>query len=143
MYHSTAIVLPDGRVLSGGQDDDELDDGIINGHFGEIYEPPFLFRGKRPRIRRVQKSVGYGAALNIKARKARDIESVVLISLAAQTHSVNTPQRYVELDFAVIAKKKLEAIAPAHRNQAPPGYYMLFVVNGEGVPSVAKFVRLV
>lgn len=142
MYHSTAVLLPDGRVLSAGQDDDGGDDGIVSGRFAEIYEPAYLFRGKRPRIRKAPRSVAYAGELVLKVPKAAKIDSVSLIRLAAQTHSVNTPQRYVALDFEVTARKKLRVTAPEHGNLAPPGYYMLFVVDADGVPSKARFVQL-
>ena len=63
-----------------------------------------------------------------------------LVRLSATTHSFNHNQRYLALSFTQDATR-LTVQAPANGNLAPPGYYMLFIVNANGVPSVAQFVR--
>ena len=137
-YHSTAMLLPDGRVLSAGSDDFAKPD---NSETVEIYSPPYLFNGPRPSITTVQSSVKYGAAMPITTPDAANITRVALIRPAAVTHANNFDQRYVDLSFTV-GSGVINATAPLNSNYAPPGYYMLVIVNSSGVPSVMPFVRV-
>jgi hypothetical protein len=131
-YHSTAVLLPDGRVLAAGSD----------GEFtAEIYSPPYLFRGPRPTISSAPASVAYGEQFQITTPAAQDIAEVVLIRPGAMTHSVNMDQRYVGLAFQAGAGS-LSVDVPSNANAAPAGIYMLFVVNSNGVPSQAAFVEV-
>ena len=141
MYHATALLLPDGRVLSAGQDD-SLEDGVQSGEYSELYEPAYLFRGPRPMITKTNKSVRYGRTFPVETPEAAEIGSVVLIRTGSTTHSLNTSQRYVALEFEQAGTTTLRVSAPEHGNLAPPGYYMLFILNGKGVPSVASMIRL-
>ncbi|MDH3253521.1 MAG: DUF1929 domain-containing protein [Acidobacteriota bacterium] len=143
MYHSTAVLLPDGRVLSAGQDN--LDGTAPeSGKWGEIFSPPYLFRGKRPVVRGVPADADYDSTIpmRVKKTKAAKVGRVVLIGLSAVTHSHNSGQRYVPLEFTPTGKRTLEAKITANANLAPPGYYMLFVLNDKGVPSVAQIIRI-
>ena len=135
MYHSTALLLPDGRVLSAGQDSGSL------AAYGEIFSPPYLFRGARPTIDEAPATVGYGQQMTITTSDAAAISSVTLIKAGSVTHEIDTDQRAVPLSFAAGAGT-LTAQVQANPNLAPPGYYMLFIVNGDGVPSVARWVRV-
>ena len=132
VYHSTAILLPDGRVLAAGSDGE---------HTAEIYSPSYLFRGPRPQISSAPDAISYGSSFQLPTPDAQEIVKVVLIRPAAMTHSVNMEQRYLELEFETGADL-LTVQAPPSGNLAPPGYYMLFVVNSEGVPSEAAFTRV-
>ncbi len=135
MYHATTVLLPDGRVLAAGQDDGD------SMFFGEVYSPPYLFKGERPKIDAAPQRVGYGAPFAIAtASSAKAIESVALIAPSTVTHSVNNHQRYVGLDFVATNDSQLVATGPEDGNHAPPGYYMLFIVDDQGIPSVAEFV---
>jgi galactose oxidase-like protein len=134
IYHSTALLLPDGRVLSAGMDSGSLKTTA------EIYSPPYLFRGPRPVIAQAPLQIGYRQAFDI-ATTAPDIERVVLMRPGSVTHSVNFEQRYVTLAFHAGADG-LIAQAPPRGAIAPPGWYMLFVVNDRGVPSRAAWVLL-
>ncbi len=139
VYHSTALLLPDGRVLAGGST------GIgPPGHSTEIYSPPYLFRGPPPVIAAAPTHVAYGEPFEIESPNAPDIESVVLIRLSSVTHSVNMDQRYVALDFIPSPEQSyiLLAQAPFEPAVAPPGSYMLFLLNADKVSSAAKMVRL-
>ena len=132
VYHSTAILLPDGRVLSAGSD----------GEFtAEIYSPPYLFQGSRPQISSAPNVAFYGSDLEISTTDAQGIAQVVLIRPASVTHSVNMEQRYVGLNFQ-IGTDQLMAQIPASQNLAAPGYHMLFIVDSDGVPSEATFIQL-
>ena len=137
-YHSTAMLLPDGRVLSAGSDDFAKPD---NSQTVEIFSPPYLFNGPRPSITAAPASVKYGAALAITTPDAASITRVALIRPAAVTHANNFDQRYVDLSFTV-GNGVINATAPPNSNYAPPGYYMLVVVNSSGVPSVMPFIRV-
>lgn len=139
IYHSTAILLPDGRVLAGGST------GIGPlGRSAEIYSPPYLFRGARPVIANAPPQAFYGESFEIESPSASDIQSVVLIRLSSVTHSVNMDQRHVGLDFSqpTAASDTLLVTAPLIPGLAPPGYYMLFVLNADDVPSTAIMIRL-
>lgn len=132
-YHSTALLLPDGRVLSAG--------GEQTGASAEIYSPPYLFKGARPTITSGPSSVQYGQTFLIGTPDAANIAQVTWIRLGSVTHSFNQNQRLNHLQF-VQATGGLNITAPANANLAPPGHYMLFLVNGNGVPSVAKIIQI-
>lgn len=87
--------------------------------------------------------ISYAEPFVIETTDATDIASVALLGLSAVTHSVNMGQRYVGLDYVQTGAEQLTISAPQDGNHAPPGYYMLFILNGEGVPSVATMVRVI
>ena len=138
VYHSTALLLPDGRVMSMGS----------NPHFGviektiEIYSPPYLFRGERPVIKDLPKTVKYGKELEIRLEKTQKIDQVVLRRPDVLTHVTNTDQRLIQLKIEKVDKNKMAIRIPDDRALIPEGYYMLFVLNQLGVPSVGKFVLI-
>jgi hypothetical protein len=140
MYHSIALLLPDARVLmaGGGQLESSTATNETN---AEIYSPAYLFKGARPTITSVPANVDYGKDFAITTPDASSIKSVALVRPGAVTHSIDMQQRYIPLTFTKGAGT-LTATAPADSATAPGGYYMLFIVNGNGVPSVAGWVRL-
>ena len=148
-YHSTALLLPDGRVLSsGGGICGTCDQVGYLAKNAQVFTPPYLFKkdgsgtlAPRPTIAGAPGGVGYGAGFQIDTPDAAAIRKVALVRLGAVTHSVNMEQRYVPLTFSAGAGG-LTATAPANANLAPPGVYMLFVVDANGVPSVAKMVSV-
>jgi hypothetical protein len=135
IYHSTAVLLPDGRVLSAGESHGSL------AQTGEIFSPPYLFKGARPTISSAPGTLGYGQAFTISTPNAASISRVALVKAGSVTHSNNFDQRYVDCTFSA-GSGSLSATAPPDSNHAPPGYYMLFLVNSTGVPSVASWVRV-
>jgi hypothetical protein len=135
-YHSTAVLLPDGRVISAGSDN-----GAAMEVSYEIFSPPYLFNGPRPVIKSAPTSLAYGAQFSIKSAEASTITRVALLRPAATTHADNFDQRYIDLTFTLGAGT-IKATAPANGNVAPPGYYMLVIVNSNGVPSVMPFLYL-
>jgi hypothetical protein len=138
MYHSTALLLPDGRVLvaGGGRLAPAVDYETA-----EIYSPPYLFKGARPTITNAPTRTLYGESMLVDTPDAANIQSVSLVRLSSVTHALNTDQRYIPLDFTTNTGS-LTVQSPTNPNIAPPGYYMLFILNENGVPSVAKIVQV-
>lgn len=137
IYHSTAVLLPDGRVAVSGS-------GNISGATDqttlEIFSPPYLFKGPRPTVTSVPTLLQYGAKFVVQTPNAADIRAVNLLRPGAATHNFDQDQRFVPLSFTQVPGG-IEVQATSNPNMAPPGYYMLFLVTNAGVPSVAKFVR--
>jgi hypothetical protein len=134
-YHSTAVLLPDASVVSAGGDTDPVR-GYVN-DIAEVFSPPYLFRGPGPAVASSPASVGYGAQFAIGA--SGQVSRAVLIAPAATTHSNDMNQRHVELAITPSAGGVLAA-SPPSSNVAPPGPYMLFLLNAQGVPSAARWV---
>lgn len=137
LYHSTAVLLLDGRVLVAGSGRA----GTAPQLSAEIYSPPYLFRGPRPTISSAPSEVGYSSTFTVNTPDAASISSVSLIRLSTDTHGFNNGQNFQNLAFQQVSGA-LNIQAPANANLAPPGYYALFIVNGSGVPSVAAVVQL-
>lgn len=148
-YHSTALLLPDGRVWSAGDDRHPLEPTASGGLRGstvdtaEIYKPPYLFnKGRRPRIVRAPRRLGYRDVFGIRTRRGSGAKAV-LVAPGAVTHAVDMSQRVVPLKRRrKVPGTGLNAVSPPNPNVAPPGYYMLFVLRGNGKPSRAEWVQL-
>jgi hypothetical protein len=135
-YHSSAFLLPDGRVMATG---DNPGNGSWN-HNVSIYTPPYLLKGARPKITSViDKEWVYGDTQRITVD--RPIAKAELIRPAAVTHSSDPNQRYVDLPLSVDGDN-VDLNVTSNPNLAPPGWYMLFAVDANGVPSVAEWVHL-
>jgi hypothetical protein len=143
LYHSISVLMPDATVMVAGGNPTR---GTYEPHL-EIYSPAYLFNSSgtlatRPTITSVSSSViGYGGAFTINTPDAASISSVVLMRNAAVTHSFNMDQRYVGLSFTA-GSGVLNVTGPPNGNIAPPGYYMVFLLNSAGVPSVASMVQI-
>ena len=143
LYHSTALLLPDATVLvaGGGRENGRSQPDPKDEPNAEIFSPPYLFKGARPAISSAPSIIQYGTAFAVATPDAARIASVSLIALSAVTHAFNENQRFVSLAFDQ-GSNPLNVHAPANGNLAPPGPYMLFLVDSNGVPSKAAMVRL-
>jgi hypothetical protein len=145
LYHSEALLLPDARVLSVGSGQPAAS-GQTDDFTAEIFSPPYLFKADgtpaaRPVISSAPTAVAYNQAFIVKTTSAASIAKVTWIRLSAVTHSFNQSQRMNVLAFTK-GTGQITVTGPANFNLAPPGHYLLFIVNSSGVPSVAKIVRI-
>jgi hypothetical protein len=147
LYHSVALLLPDATVVSAGSNPKR---GTYEQHI-EIYSPAYLFTtdangntiwATRPVIQSAPASIGYGTgSFQVQTPDAANIHSVVLVRPGSVTHAWNMEQRVVGLAFTP-SSGALTVKLPPNSNIAPPGYYLLFLLNKAGVPSVARFVQV-
>jgi hypothetical protein len=142
-YHSTAILLPSARVLSSGSGEGG---GIsyANAEFSaQVFSPPYLFKpdgtlAARPSISSAPAQVSYGQTFTVATPNAADVTRGNLIRLSSVTHTFNQSQVNFPVAFSQAGSTSITGTAPP--SWAPPGTYMLFLVNGAGVPSTAKMV---
>jgi hypothetical protein len=142
LYHSVSLLLPDGTVWFAGGNPER---GSYEDHM-EIYQPAYLFNSDgtlatRPTISSAPGSISYGGSFTVQTPNAASISSVVLMRDGSVTHAFDMDQRMVGVSFTA-GSGGLTVTAPPNANIAPPGYYMLFLLNSSGVPSVATFVQL-
>ena len=145
LYHNIQLLLPDGTVLLAGGNPVQ---GVFESHM-EIYQPSYLFNADGSPAYRPQSatnapnSITYGQSFTLSTPDASTISSVVLMKAGSVTHSFDMDQRYVGLSFTTgQTSGSLSVIAPSNSNIAPPGYYMLFLVNQTGTPSLASWVQV-
>ncbi|MBJ7348172.1 MAG: DUF1929 domain-containing protein [Thermoleophilaceae bacterium] len=148
-YHSMASLLPDGRVITGGGGTCGvcITLGYEEKNF-EIFTPPYLYKhdgsgtlATRPTISSAPATADYDTQFSVSSPSAGSITKVSLMRLGAATHSVDQGQRMVPLNFSANAGT-LTVTAPPNAYEAPPGYYMLFIVDDQGVPSVSTMLKL-
>jgi hypothetical protein len=109
----------------------------------EIFSPPYLFKKAGcPAIDAAPAEISYGANVTIKTAQATQITTLNLIRPAVTTHSFNGTQRLIYVHFVVMRPDQLKASIPGSRTIAAPGWYMLFIADRDGVPSVAHCVHL-
>jgi hypothetical protein len=137
-YHATSLLLPDGRVLHAGSGEGA---GAPDQKNAQIFTPPYLLRGPRPEVASAPDEVAYGATFRLESPQADGIVKVSFIRLGAATHAFDENQRFQWLTFSRDATG-LAVTAPSSSNRAPPGHYMVFILNADDVPSVARIVRL-
>jgi Domain of unknown function (DUF1929) len=142
LYHSAAILLPDATVLVGGGGPPGPERNLN----AELYEPPYLFAPDGSyAIRPIIATMGppnYGRTMVITLTAAATIARVSLIRLGSVTHSFNMEERMLPLTFQQRTPTRLAVQLTNNRSAVPPGWYMVFVVNDAGVPSVARIVSL-
>ncbi|MCB0083645.1 MAG: DUF1929 domain-containing protein, partial [Caldilineaceae bacterium] len=142
-YHSVALLMTDGRVWSGGG-------GLCNcsaDHMDhQVYSPPYLFNADgslatRPTISTAPNTAQYGATLNVQA--SPNIQKFSLIKMSALTHNLNSDLRFLNVNFTTASSGNYALKMHSNPNVLTPGYWMLFAVNSQGVPSVAKVIQVV
>ena len=144
-YHSAAVLLANGRVLTAGG----VATGGANQSSIEIYEPPYFFNGPRPTITAVHRDDGpddkiaYGGQITIETPQADRVRKVALMRPGSMTHHTDTEQRYVALSFMRLSSDRLRVGIVNDPTTAPPGYYMLWIVDDENRPcEQAVFLQL-
>lgn len=144
VYHGVSLLLPDGRVLSAGSGDGSNLPRETN---GQIFSPPYLFdQNGNPAVRPAITTVSatalhYGQSFTVTTPDAATIVNVHLIRFSAVTHAFNQGQMLYRASFSA-SNGILNVTGPADGRLAPPGPYLLFLVNATGVPSEAKVITL-
>jgi galactose oxidase len=147
IYHSVSLLLPDGTVLHGSSGDAmavQPGGGIVpvppeRNH--EIFSPPYLFKGARPTITSAPASVGYNQTFSVSTPNAAQITDVRWIRLGSVTHAFDMSARANTLTFTSTATG-VDVTAPDNPNLAPPGHYLLFILNRNGVPSEGQVIQV-
>ena len=147
LYHSTALLLPDGRVVTAGGNPEggthvQWDQDPEEEMRLEIFSPPYLFKGLRPSINAAPEQWTYGQVVEITSPQAGTLRWAHLIRNGVTTHSFDTNQRLVDLPIDSQTNGIVRVSVTQNPNIAPPGWYMLFIVDHNGVPSVARWIRL-
>jgi galactose oxidase len=146
-YHSTALLLPDARVLSSGSGEGGGVTFENSQRSAQVFSPPYLFNADgtlaaRPVITSAPARIGYGQTITVRTPDAASVTRGNLIRLSSVTHAFNQSQLIFPLTFSGTGSNTLAAAGPANPNLATPGPYMLFLVNSKGVPSVARIVTV-
>ena len=141
LYHSTAILLKDGRVLvSGGGAP-----GPEDNKNAEVFTPPYLFNASglapRPTITSAPEEAPYGAKISVNHPSGNNITRVTLIKTGAVTHAFNMEQRFIEADFTDTSSG-VRVTIPDSANIATPGYYLMHLIDNQGVPSEGHIIRI-
>jgi hypothetical protein len=140
VYHSTSVLLADGRVLTSGSGDGG---GVTQQYSYQIFSPPYLFKGARPSYSLSSSTLHYATPFVVTTPNGASIRKVTLIRLASSTHAFDMGERLNTLTYQAAADgQSLTVTPPAAGKVAPPGPYFLFIVNDKGVPSVAQTVLL-
>jgi hypothetical protein len=156
MYHSSALLLPDGRVLVGGhvplpvpwtvfRDNMEFEEQVVETRF-EIFEPPYLHWGYvQPTISAAPASVAFGETFTVSSPQAEQVGDAMLVRVGANTHVWDAGQRAIQLDVVERGDGTLSFLAPPDGDVATPGPWMLFLrLHTEDgiVPGVAHTIMI-
>jgi hypothetical protein len=144
LYHSAALLMPDATVLTGGGGAP----GPVSNLNAEIYYPPYLYLkdgsgnpAPRPTITSAPTVVSWGQQISVNVKSATPVSRLSFVRMGTVTHDFNNDQRFTELKFKVKGKQ-LKLTTPTSKTLNPPGFYLLFAFDGNGVPSVARVVKM-
>ncbi|MFD8751452.1 galactose oxidase-like domain-containing protein [Kitasatospora sp. NPDC059577] len=145
-YHSEALLLPDGRVAVLGSnplfaDKAETQPGGFEQRI-EIYTPPYLYRGDRPQVGAAPQAAKLGGTVNVGTSRPDAVATAKLIRPSSVTHVTDVEQRSVALDITGRTADGVSLSLPGNPNLLPPGWYMLFLTDAAGTPSVAHWIRV-
>jgi hypothetical protein len=144
-YHSVALLLPNGRVWTAGSSKNSAEGlpSAVGELRIEVWRPPYDALSGRPQIDEAPSNVAHGERFEVRTPQAASIRRVALIRAGSVTHAFDSDQRYVALQFTHPGGDRLSVTAPPHGAVAPPGTYMLWIVDSTGRPcQLASFVRL-
>ena len=138
LYHSSALLLPDGRVLLAGGG---AYGQAPNERSGELYSPPYLFKGPRPTVTDAPAEIHYGQSFTVDTPDASRIQKVSLVRMGTVTHNFDMDQRFMNLSMTA-GSGQISIGGPTNANIAPPGQYMVFLIDNNGVPSYGQIVKV-
>ena len=142
LYHSSAVLMPDGQVLLAGGGHEIVTGPVGYGELSaQYFAPPYLFKGARPTIASAPPTSSYGSTVAVQTPDAANISSVALLGLSAATHTQNYDPGYVPLNFTK-GSGSLSVQMPPSAGYAPPGEYRLTIVNANGAVSVGRIIRI-
>jgi len=146
-YHSVALLMPDGRVWTAGSNHNAgrsfPSPGVDNRELRiELFEPDYYGNPQRPTLTANPGSVACRQTFEVHTPQAQSIQRVVVIRAGSVTHAFDSDQRYIELEFRHDDRDRLSVTAPPNNNIAPPGYYLLFLLDRAGLPSEGKFMQI-
>jgi Domain of unknown function (DUF1929)/Kelch motif len=143
-YHSVSILMPDGTVLhagSGNANEPSTTNRYPDENTHEIFRPPYLFKGARPEVTDAPAEVTYAQSFDVITPAAGQVTHVRWIRLGAVTHAFDANTMAITVQFTA-GDGKITVTAPANPNVAPPGHYMMFLLNRNGVPSEGRMIRV-
>jgi hypothetical protein len=138
LYHSVALLVPDGKVVTAGSNPQRKEEELRI----EVFWPPYLFAGPRPEVEPETVELHYGGTLSARVADAIDLREASLLRPGATTHSCDVEQRLVDLPLRPTSGTTVDLDVPASPGLAPPGWYQLVVVSTAGVPSEGVWVHL-
>jgi hypothetical protein len=144
-YHSTALLMPNGRVWTAGssKDANQGDPAAVGELRVELFLPPYDGSPGRAQITEAPPSAGYGQVFQIRCPQAAQIRRIALTRCGSVTHAFDGDQRYVGLTFQHAEGDQLRVTAPPNSRIAPPGYYLLWVLDTNHLPcQEARFIRI-
>lgn len=144
-YHSTALLMPDGRVWTAGSSKNAAqgDPASVGEMRIELFLPPYDGNPNRPQITEAPPSAGYGQSFVIRSPEAAQVRRVALTRCGSVTHAFDGDQRYVGLTFRQMEGDGIRVTAPPNSRIAPPGYYLLWVLDNNHLPcQQARFIRI-
>lgn len=136
LYHSSGLLLPDGRVWTAGTTYTRNSRELRT----EYYSPDY-YSVPRPIISAQPVAGSYGGSIVIPTPNAQTIDAVSLVRLGTETHAFNGDQRLIWLQITSRTLVDITVKAPVNANIAPPGYYMIHILK-QGIPSAAKIIKV-